>query len=64
MPRSLPETEKWFKFPPCRRALFRVDRWCRPGGHGGASGRYDRLHDTAFEYAFILTELGVTKVPQ
>ena len=35
-----------------------------PGGHGGASGRYDRLHDTAFEYAFILTELGVTKVPQ
>jgi len=30
-----------------------------PGGHGGASGRYDRLHDTAFDYAFILTQLGV-----
>ncbi len=30
-----------------------------PGGHGGASGRYDRLRDTAFEYAFLLTQLGV-----
>jgi len=28
-----------------------------PGGHGGASGRYDRLHDTAFDYAFILSQL-------
>lgn len=33
-----------------------------PGGHGGASGRYDRLRDSAFEYAFLLTQLGV--VPQ
>jgi len=30
-----------------------------PGGHGGASGRYDRLRDTAFDYAFLLRELGV-----
>jgi oligopeptidase B len=30
-----------------------------PGGHGGASGRYDRLRDVAFEYAFILTQLGI-----
>ncbi len=30
-----------------------------PAGHGGASGRYDRLRDVAFEDAFILTELGV-----
>ena len=30
-----------------------------PGGHGGASGRYDRLHDAAFEYAFVLDRLGV-----
>ena len=30
-----------------------------PGGHSGASGRYDRLRDLAFEYSFILTQLGV-----
>jgi oligopeptidase B len=29
-------------------------------GHGGASGRYDALHDVAFDYAFVLTQLGVT----
>jgi len=28
-------------------------------GHGGASGRYDALKETAFNYAFVLTELGV-----
>jgi oligopeptidase B len=28
-------------------------------GHGGASGRYDRLKETAFEYAFILDRLEV-----
>src|SRR3954469_2982530 len=28
-------------------------------GHGGASGRYDRLHEFAFDYAFILNQLGV-----
>ena len=27
-------------------------------GHGGASGRYDRLHEIALDYAFILTEGG------
>lgn len=30
-----------------------------PGGHGGASGRYDRLKDNAFDYAFFLTQMGV-----
>ncbi|HEX5707331.1 MAG TPA: S9 family peptidase [Pyrinomonadaceae bacterium] len=30
-------------------------------GHGGASGRYDALRDTAFDYAFILAQLGVTQ---
>jgi oligopeptidase B len=40
--------------------LFRTR--LEPGGHGGASGRYDRLRDTAYEYAFILTQLGITQV--
>ncbi|HET7433354.1 MAG TPA: S9 family peptidase [Thermoanaerobaculia bacterium] len=30
-------------------------------GHGGASGRYDRLHDDAADYAFLLTRLGIVK---
>jgi oligopeptidase B len=28
-----------------------------PAGHGGASGRYDALHEIAFDCAFTLTEL-------
>ena len=28
-------------------------------GHGGSSGRYDHLHEIAFDYAFLLTRLGV-----
>jgi oligopeptidase B len=32
-----------------------------PAGHGGKSGRYDRLRETAFDYAFILWQLGVEK---
>jgi len=28
-------------------------------GHGGASGRYDKLHDDAADYAWLLQELGV-----
>jgi oligopeptidase B len=30
-----------------------------PAGHGGLSGRYDRLHDAAFDYAYILTQMGI-----
>ncbi len=30
-----------------------------PAGHGGTSGRYDRLHETAFDYAFVLTQMGI-----
>jgi len=29
------------------------------GGHGGSSGRYDKLKEAAFDYAFLLTQLGV-----
>jgi len=32
-----------------------------PAGHGGASGRYDRLHETAFDYAYFLTQMGINK---
>ena len=39
--------------------LFKVK--LEPGGHGGASGRYDFLKDLAFDYAFILSQLGIDK---
>jgi oligopeptidase B len=39
--------------------LFKIK--LEPGGHGGASGRYDRLKDSAFDYAFILNQVGITK---
>jgi len=32
-----------------------------PAGHGGKSGRYDRLRDTAYDYAFLLWQLGVER---
>ena len=28
-------------------------------GHGGASGRYDALHETAFTYSFMLWQMGI-----
>jgi len=30
-------------------------------GHGGASGRYDALKETAFLYAFLMSELGLAR---
>jgi len=30
-------------------------------GHGGASGRYDYLKEIAFDYAFLLTQLGIER---
>ena len=30
-------------------------------GHGGSSGRYDKLHEVAFDYAFALNQVGITK---
>jgi oligopeptidase B len=33
---------------------------CNMGaGHGGASGRYDRLKETAFEYAWLMSQVGI-----
>jgi oligopeptidase B len=32
-----------------------------PAGHGGASGRYDRLHDRAFEAAWMLSQVGIER---
>lgn len=29
------------------------------GGHGGSSGRYDRIRELAFDQAFVLSELGI-----
>jgi oligopeptidase B len=37
--------------------LFKVNM--QPAGHGGQSGRYDRLRDTAWDYAFVLSQLGL-----
>ena len=33
----------------------------QPAGHGGASGRYDRLKDRAFEFAWMLAKLGIDR---
>jgi oligopeptidase B len=30
-------------------------------GHGGASGRYDAWRETAFDYAFILSQAGIVR---
>lgn len=30
-------------------------------GHGGASGRYDALRETAFDYAFLLWQVGISE---
>ncbi len=32
-------------------------------GHGGASGRYDRLHEVAFDYAFMVSQAPKALVP-
>ena len=37
--------------------IFKVNM--QPAGHGGSSGRYDRLKEAAFDYAWILREMGI-----
>jgi len=39
-----------------RPLLFKINM---DAGHGGASGRYDHLREVAFDYAFILGQLGL-----
>jgi oligopeptidase B len=39
--------------------LFKINM--QPAGHGGQSGRYNRLRENAFEFAFILTQLGIPR---
>ncbi len=39
--------------------LFKINM--DPAGHGGASGRYDRLKQQAFEYAWMLSQVGTTQ---
>jgi oligopeptidase B len=41
--------------------LFKVNM--EPAGHRGASGRYDRLRDVAYDYAFLLGQLGAQRNP-
>ena len=36
-------------------ALFKIDM---DAGHGGPSGRYDALRETAYDYAYVLSQLG------
>jgi protease II len=31
------------------------------GGHGGSSGRYDRIQERDRRYAFMLAQLGITE---
>ncbi|MGI8819898.1 MAG: hypothetical protein ACR2ID_03365 [Chthoniobacterales bacterium] len=38
--------------------LFRINL---DAGHGGASGRFDRLREVAFEYTFGLAALGLVE---
>jgi oligopeptidase B len=39
--------------------LFKVNM--DPAGHGGASGRYDKLRDVAYDDAFLLSSLGAAR---
>jgi hypothetical protein len=51
--------------PPQRPRMPNASTHCpakvHAAGHGGASGRYDRWRDTAFEMAWMLGQVGVTK---
>jgi oligopeptidase B len=66
---SLNDSQVMYREPSKYVAKFRANRTdsnplvfqvnLEPSGHSGKSGRYDALHDVAFEYAFMLLEFGV-----
>jgi oligopeptidase B len=43
------------------KKLVMLRTFLDPAGHGGPSGRYDRLRRGAFDFAFVLAELGIWK---
>jgi oligopeptidase B len=43
------------------RHLLLLKANLEPAGHGGQSGRYNRLREEAFRYTFILDQLGLAK---
>src|SRR5262249_34005891 len=56
------EPAKWVALLRARKTdanplLLRMD--LAPSGHAGRSGRYEQLHERAFELAFLLQQLGV-----
>jgi oligopeptidase B len=42
-----------------RPLLFKVN--LDAGGHGGFAGRYDKLRDSACDWSFLLTQLGIAE---
>ena len=39
-----------------RPLIFKINM---AAGHGGSSGRYDKLKEVAFDYSFVLWQLGL-----
>jgi oligopeptidase B len=43
-----------------RPLVFRIN--LEPAGHGGKSGRFQQLREVAFDYAWLLVELGIAPI--
>ena len=55
------ETEGYFEMISNPMDYGTIKTKLEAAGHGGASGRYDRWRDRAFEMAWMLTRAGVTQ---